>query len=188
MIQIIAALSLGVLLWVPAVVQATGVYMTPEAFVAEAFPGRQPQQAVLWLTGDVRADLAAALGRAPTGMRMRYWVDGQRTVWILDEIGKEKPITVGIVVDNGAIHRVEVLEFRESRGWEVRLPAFTRQFVDSVLTADKDLDRHIDGITGATLSVAAMKKVARAALLLDRHASESRGMAARPSAATRSAN
>jgi len=30
-----------------------------------------------------------------------------KTVWILDEIGKEKPITVGIVVDDGKIERVK---------------------------------------------------------------------------------
>jgi Na+-translocating ferredoxin:NAD+ oxidoreductase RnfG subunit len=72
-----------------------------------------------------------------------------------------------VTVADGAIENVRVLEFRESRGWEVRYPFFTDQFVDARLEDDGRLDRRIDGITGATLSVAAVTRIARIALLLD---------------------
>lgn len=98
---------------------------------------------------------------------MRYWRDGNRTAWILDEIGKELPITIGVVLVDGAIREVRILEFREIRGWEVRYPFFTDQFRGATLTVDGELDTHIDGITGATLSVGAVKRVARAALYLN---------------------
>jgi hypothetical protein len=62
---------------------------------------------------------------------------------------------------------VKVLIFRESRGWEVRYPFFTDQFKDATLTAERNLDRKIDGISGATLSVNALTKLARLALFLD---------------------
>jgi hypothetical protein len=61
---------------------------------------------------------------------------------------------------------VTVLAFRESRGWEIRHPAFTQQFKDATLI-DNALDRHIDGVSGATLSVWAMTAVTRLALYLD---------------------
>jgi Na+-translocating ferredoxin:NAD+ oxidoreductase RnfG subunit len=48
----------------------------------------------------------------------------------------------------------------------VRHPAFTQQFSDAKLENNK-LDRHIDGITGATLSVRAMTAVVTLALYLD---------------------
>jgi hypothetical protein len=56
--------------------------------------------------------------------------------------------------------------FRESRGWEVKYPFFTDQFARIGLTGEGELDRQIDGITGATLSVQAMKRMARVALRL----------------------
>ncbi|WP_373098012.1 FMN-binding protein, partial [Zhongshania sp.] len=97
----------------------------------------------------------------------------QKTAWILEEIGKEMPITIGVVVDldsadgkSLAVSRVDILAFRESRGWEVRHDFFTEQFKGAVLVRDDILSQHIDGITGATLSVRAVKQVARIALLL----------------------
>jgi len=90
-------------------------------------------------------------------------------VWVMDEIGKEKPITLGVVVDGGAIESLDVLVFRESRGWEIRHPFFTDQFRRLRLGHDGGLDRPVDGITGATLSVRAAKRVATAALILHAH-------------------
>jgi hypothetical protein len=100
------------------------------------------------------------------GLRIRYWSRDKRSAWILDEIGKEKPITVGLVVNDRGLERVRVLAFRESRGWEVRHPFFTDQFKGIGLTAGRRLDRDIDGISGATLSVRALEKLARLALCL----------------------
>ena len=70
-----------------------------------------------------------------------------------------------MVVTHGRIEQVRVLAFRESRGGEVRYPFFTRQFVNVGLKDDDRLDARIDGITGATLSVSAVTKVSRLALV-----------------------
>ncbi len=80
--------------------------------------------------------------------------------------GYEKPITVGIVVNQNKIEAVSVLVFRESRGAEVRYPFFTVQFLDGQLNEQFKLDKTIDGISGATLSVQALKKVVTLALYL----------------------
>jgi len=100
-------------------------------------------------------------------MRVRYWKREDRTAWIVEEIGKEKPITTGIVVAHGRIESVKVLVFRESRGWEVRHEFFTDQFRDAGLADDGALDRQIDSISGATLSVSAVTRLARMVLYLD---------------------
>jgi len=52
---------------------------------------------------------------------------------------------------------------------EVRYPFFTDQYKDASLQKDKQLDRTIDGISGATLSVRALTKLARLALYLHHH-------------------
>lgn len=143
---------------------AADTYQTPEDFLRESFAGDAPQPAVLWLTGEVREQSKAILGHEPAQMRVRYWQRAHRSAWILDEIGKEKPITTGIVIEDGRIERVRVLIFRESRGWEVRHDFFTDQFKQRSLSADNKLDGPIDGISGATLSVRALTNLARLAL------------------------
>lgn len=143
------------------------VYQVPERFVAEAFGGSAPKPRILWLTKDVAAVANRILGHAPPNLRQRYWSDGGRSVWVLEEIGKEEPITAGFIVENGRIAQAHVLVYRESRGAEIHYPAFLKQYQGAVLTADERLDRSIDGISGATLSVRAMGRMARLALYFD---------------------
>jgi hypothetical protein len=143
------------------------VYQTPERFIAEAFGGSAPKPRILWLTKDVAAVANRILGHATPNLRQRYWSDGGRSVWVLEEIGKEEPITAGFIVENGRIAQAHVLVYRESRGAEIHYPAFLKQYQGAVLTADERLDRSIDGISGATLSVRAMGRMARLALYFD---------------------
>lgn len=136
-------------------------------FLNETF-GQPPVAETLWLVGKLQPAVRSVLEHDYPAPRVRYWRDGKRTAWVLDEIGKEMPITVGIVIDGGAVERVKVLVYRESRGWEVKSPAFTAQYPGARLDDGMKLDRHIDGISGATLSVRALGRLTRLALLLDR--------------------
>jgi hypothetical protein len=67
---------------------------------------------------------------------------------------------------------VQVLVFRESRGWEIRHDFFTRQFANLWLKQNHRLSDRVDNITGATMSVKAMTRMARAALLLHEHSNQ----------------
>jgi hypothetical protein len=135
-------------------------------FVREAFAGAMPRPQAVFLTDALRARVERVLGHRTTLLRVRYWRQGERTVWVLDEIGKEQPITTGIQVDGRTISRVKVLQYRESRGGEVQRASFTSQFANARLVAGDALDRNIDGITGATMSVRALTRQARMALVL----------------------
>lgn len=146
---------------------ADEVYQSPDVFVAESFGEETPEAKVLWLTKPVKEGVKAILGHDYPALRIRYWAGDSRTVWILEEIGKVKLITAGIVVDQGRIERLKVLIYRESHGWEVKHPFFTDQFHEAGLDEKRRLDRKIDGIAGATLSVNALKKLAALALFLD---------------------
>ena len=148
------------------ITHARGIYQTPEAFIDEVFGANPPQSQVVWLRGDIRKITDEIMGHRYLALRIRYWRKDNRTAWILNEVGKERPITTGLVINNNSIELVRVLEFRESRGGEVRHPFFTDQFKGSGLTDEYKIDRHIDGISGATLSVRALKKLARLALYL----------------------
>lgn len=165
-------LSLGYLLLLAATsppVAGQGRYLTTDGFLREAFPDGAAEPHAVSMTAPLRAAIEKILGHAFEPRRVRYWAEGARTAWILDEIGKERPITIGVTVDGGKLETVRILEFRESRGSEVRYRFFTRQFENAGLGRDGHLDRRIDGITGATLSVAAVTRVARVALVLHQH-------------------
>ncbi|TAA41043.1 FMN-binding protein [Corallincola spongiicola] len=145
------------------------IYKTADQFLAEAFDGDVPKTKVLWLKRDVKALSKEILDHAYPALRIRYWMRDDQSVWILEEIGKERPITMGMVVKGDEIRYSEILAYRESRGWEVRYPQFMAQYAGATLTEEKKLDRHIDGITGATLSVQAVTRIARLALVFHRH-------------------
>ena len=142
------------------------VYQLPEDFIAEIFKATPPAKLV-WLTKDAQSVVTGILGHAPRQLRQRYWSSDTRTLWILEETGKEELITAGFVVKDGRIEQARVLIYREGRGMEVRYPAFLKQFSGAALSEGTQLDRTIDGISGATLSVYAMQRMARAALYFD---------------------
>lgn len=146
---------------------ARGTYQTPDDFIKEVFSGKVPATHTLWLTADLDKEIRQILGHAYHQKRIRYWRDSDRSAWVLEEIGKEELITTGIVVKAQEIELVRVLIYRESRGGEVRYPRFTDQFRGARLQAGNRLDRGIDGISGATMSVDALTRLARAALYFD---------------------
>ena len=145
-----------------------GTYQKPADFLSETFQQNVPKAQVIWLSGEVRDTATEILTHKPRSLRVRYWANEDKSVWVLNEIGKTEPITVGFVIRDNKITLVKVLIFRESRGSEIRHDFFTRQFNNTKLTQNNKLDRHIDGITGATLSVRALTRLSQLALYLNR--------------------
>ena len=162
-VRVLAVISLLVL-FVSESVLAKGAYLTGPEFIAESFGSIAPTAKSLWLTPEIKKAASRIAQHPIRGIRVRYWQVGSKTAWILDELGKELPITIGIVIADNQITQVKILTYRESRGGEVRFPAFLAQYVGGMLDEDRQLDRGIDGITGATISVRAVTKTARLAL------------------------
>ncbi len=144
------------------------IYLAPETFLTETF-GITPAPSMLWITAEIQSDVEKILGHPPPRLRLRYWKDDAKTAWILEEIGKEEFITAGFVITGDRIEKARVLIYRESRGMEVRYPAFLKQFEGTQLAEKQRLSKRVDGIAGATLSVWAMERMARTALYFHRH-------------------
>ena len=70
-----------------------------------------------------------------------------------DVIGKVELISyaVGIALD-GSVKQVEILSYRESHGFEIRLPAWRKQFVGKGGASALRVGEDIANISGATLS------------------------------------
>ena len=105
---------------------ATGVYQEPNDFIDEVFNGEPPKAKRLWIKKDLKTAIKRIMERDLGVVRLRYWQSDTKTVWILEEIGKEKPITTGLVISDKHIDELRVLIFRESRGWEIKLSFFHR--------------------------------------------------------------
>lgn len=143
------------------------VYQSPDSFLSETFGGAVPAPKVFNVSGETKERMSKIMGSHYKLPSVQYWEKDGRTAWILEEIGKFEPITTGFVVgSDGTLERVKVLIYRESHGWEVKHEFFTRQFEGAGLKREKKLDQSIDGISGATLSVDALKRLGALALTL----------------------
>ncbi|MCH7917992.1 MAG: FMN-binding protein [Planctomycetes bacterium] len=145
---------------------ADEVYQKPADFVSEAFAGEVPERQTFWITRRLRPQVDKIMKHRYPVLKVKYWKKGERSAWILEEIGKVKPITAGFVIDQDKIAYVKVLIYRESHGWEIKRKSFRKQFKTATLKERYRLSRSIDGITGATMSVNAFKNMARLALFL----------------------
>lgn len=143
------------------------VFQEPEEYVKSLVTDELEAAKTLWLDKEKQEIIADILGHPFKTLRIRYWVQGENTIWILEEIGKTEPITFGYLIEKEAIKQAKVLIFRESRGGEIHNDFFTKQLLDCTLTEKYKLSKKISGITGATLSVNAMKKTAALALYLN---------------------
>jgi Na+-translocating ferredoxin:NAD+ oxidoreductase RnfG subunit len=98
--------------------------------------------------------------RKATGVKFRntslfVWKTENNGWFIFDKvIGKHEDIDIAISIDNtGHVRGVEVLEYRETYGHEVRNPLWLAQFFGKKHGRQLlKLDRDIQNISGATLS------------------------------------
>lgn len=161
-------LSILILSVINVATAAESVYQSPEDFLSATF-STTPEPLRLTLSGDLGKEVKNILGHRYKKIRVPYWQNGCRSAWILEEIGKERYITTGFVVNSQGLEKAKVLIFRESRGWEVKHDFFGLQFVGAKLTSKNKLDKNIDNISGATMSVDAVTNISRMALLLHKH-------------------
>lgn len=79
----------------------------------------------------------------------------RRLGWLIVDqvIGKSELITYALALDvAGAAISLEVLDYRESHGSEIRLAPWRKQFVGKTAADPVELNRDIKNISGATLS------------------------------------
>ena len=143
------------------------VLLSKEDFLKTAFAEEIPRRKGLRFKGEIKEIAQEIMGSNYKKIRMKYWREENKTAWILERIGKVQLITAGFIVENCRISSIHVLVYRETHGWEVKYPSFRDQFVGINMLDGFKLDKRIDGIAGATLSVNSMEKMARLALAMN---------------------
>jgi Na+-translocating ferredoxin:NAD+ oxidoreductase RnfG subunit len=129
-------------------------YLSTEQAQKEIFPGKSFTAAPVKLTPAQRKIIEQQ-------SRVRVLHDDQQ-VWrvsgggwlIVDEvIGKHEYITYALGLNaDGSVRGIEIMEYRESYGGEVRNAKWRAQFTGKTKAAPLELDKDIQNISGATLS------------------------------------
>jgi len=122
----------------------------PEATGFEARP--------LVLSAEQIAAVESATGVPVRTPKHNVWLvrrgEQARGWFLVDEvIGKHELITYALALSTeGKVLGIEVLEYRENYGYEIRNPAWRAQFLGRTRSDALSLDHDIRNITGATLS------------------------------------
>jgi len=142
---------------VPASAEAT-VYFTIPAAQQAMFPGARMVDRSIPLDAAQRKAIAKAAGAPGYDKVQRIWeaqVGGKRAGWFMVDrvIGKHEYITYAIALTpDGAVRGIEILDYRESYGGEVRNANWRKQFAGKRAGQSLKLVRDIKNISGATLS------------------------------------
>lgn len=153
------------LIWLPAaaiVIVApahAGQYATADEAAKRAFPDATSfKESVFQLSADEVRSVATATGlpAKPVLWRSLLAMNDDKSLGIVvfdGVIGKFELIdyAVGIGRD-GKIRNIEILAYRESHGYEVRLPAWRKQFVGKDKADRLRVSEDIASISGATMS------------------------------------
>jgi hypothetical protein len=141
--------------------------LSKEQFIEVAFGNKEALKGKLRFKDEVKTTAQKIMGNKYKKVLMRYWIEGNRTAWILNRIGKVKPITAGFIIEDCKVVSVHVLVYRESHGWEIKYPSFRDQFKGIGMEKKFKLDKSIDGISGATMSVSSMRIMTSLALAMN---------------------
>jgi hypothetical protein len=130
------------------------VYLSLEQAQQTIFPGGVFAAADVKLSEDQRRAIERRSGVNVRVPEQRIWRVASGGWFILDEVvGKHEFITyaVGLNAD-GSVKQIEIMEYRETYGYEIRDPRWRAQFVGKTASDPLRPERDILNISGATLS------------------------------------
>ena len=130
-------------------------FLTVEEALRVCFPNATNVQAI---TVQLRPDDVKAIERETKQrikkQEVKVWGAKPHGVLIVDQvIGKHEFIDYAVAIStNGSVLQVEILEYREHYGGQVRQPKWREQFRGKTARDPLKLGRDVYNITGATLS------------------------------------
>lgn len=130
------------------------VYLGVEQAQALMFPGATLAPDFVTLTPEQMKAIEKDSGVNVLSPSLKAWRASTGGWFIADQVvGKHEFITFALAIDaQGAVKDVEILEYRETFGDQVRNPAWRAQFTGKTHGAPLKLGDDIKNISGATLS------------------------------------
>lgn len=118
------------------------------------FPGGRFTPADVQLSDSQRRAIEKASGVRVRNREQKVWKVAGGGWFIVDEvIGKHEFITYALGLNaDGSVKQIEIMDYRETYGYEIREAGWRRQFVGKTSADQLKLDADIKNISGATLS------------------------------------
>jgi Na+-translocating ferredoxin:NAD+ oxidoreductase RnfG subunit len=129
-------------------------YMTVEQAQAAIFPGAQLTRAFVTLTREQASAIEKKTGINVRNTEVKLWKSADGGYFMVDEVvGKHEFFTIALGLNaDSSVKQIEILDYKESYGYEVRNEAWRKQFTGKTSTASLKLGDDIRNISGATLS------------------------------------
>ena len=130
------------------------VYLTVEQAQQAIFPGGKFTASPLVLTSDQCKEIKKRTGVPVRVKEQKIWKVDSGGYFIVDEVlGKHEFITYAVGIhSDGSVRQIEIMDYRESYGYEIRDESWRKQFVGKTDKSQLKLDDDIKNISGATLS------------------------------------
>lgn len=130
------------------------VYLSVEQAQTVLFPGAAFTPEMHTLTEEQAKAISHTSGVDVRSRQIKAWRVSTGGWFIVDEVvGKHEYIPFALALDNkGAVKGVEILEYREAYGDQIRNPEWRKQFVGKTAATKLQLDKNIRNVSGATLS------------------------------------
>ena len=130
------------------------VYLTDDQAAAAIFPGLKMDPRLMELSSDdIQAIEKKSSEKVPTSHVRTFWGPDKQAMIIDVVIGKHEFITYAVgISSDGKVQGIEIMDYRETFGYQVRDAAWRKQFVGKTSKDKVHLDRDIQNISGATMS------------------------------------
>lgn len=130
------------------------VYMTADQARSLMFPDATFEQVTIQLTSQQIAAIEHASDTNVINKQVQAWKMSNGGWFIVDEVvGKHEFIPFALGLDaTGAVKDVEILEYREAYGSQIRNDAWRAQFTGKTAAVPLRLAKEVQNISGATLS------------------------------------
>lgn len=142
-------------LFAPASLTAYAVtYLTVEQAQQRMFPGERFAPAFVNLSDEQARRIEERSGVNVRRREVKLWKTSEGGWFIADDVvGKHEFITFALALSaDGSLKQIEVLDYRESYGGQVREAAWRAQFIGRSAADAVRLGEDIRNISGATLS------------------------------------
>ena len=132
------------------------VYLTEAQSAQAIFPGEKFSETSITLSDADLGKIKEAGLVEGTSQVLKVLKSTNGNFVVIDQVlGKHEVITYAVGISSGGeVHGIEVLEYRESYGHQVRKEEWRRQFVGKTSKSSLKLGDDIKNISGATLSSA----------------------------------
>ena len=120
------------------------------------FPGKKFERAEIELTDQDVEKIEKASGAKVRSKKLKLFKSPSKELVFIDQVlGKHEFITYAVGIDSsGKVAGIEIIEYRESYGGQIRKPEWRAQFTGKETSSQLKLGGDIKNISGATLSCA----------------------------------